>query len=462
MAKGYLFGIIAAGTSLLAWSLANWSSPHLTPWVIYLVLSVVASMVRLKLPGMRGTYSLSFLLLLFGIAHFTLAETLIAGCAGAFAQTVWKRVTRPTAMQVLFNMANVAVSVGVCYLLGRVWLSQGLDQYPGAVLPLIASVYFAVNTVLVSGVLSLLEGKRFGEACENWYFWSFPYYLVGAAVVGLIPASGRPLPAQAWLILLPLLYLVHFFLGLQELGCSSTTGGSAPTGATNAVTKFYLLAVQAAGFVLLLAAAVHWQSQNPLRFACYVALALAASTLKVRLPGMRGTISVNFVLLLVAISELSLSEVVVMSAVAGVVQSVWMPKRKPMVSQVLFNLSCLSLSGAVAHQVCWYAKPWISDSLVGALILATLVLYGSNTALVSAVLSLKERGSLGGVWQHCYFWTCPYYVVGAMASGLMIATSRTAGWPPSLLVLPVMVLVYVSYRAHISRAVSERSVPGTS
>jgi hypothetical protein len=32
----------------------------------------------------------------------------------------------------------------------------------------------------------------------------------------------------------------------------------------------------------------------------------------------------------------------------------------------------------------------------------------------------------------------------------MIETCRMAGWQPSLLVLPVMGLVYISYRLHVS------------
>jgi len=35
----------------------------------------------------------------------------------------------------------------------------------------------------------------------------------------------------------------------------------------------------------------------------------------------------------------------------------------------------------------------------------------------------------------------------------MVATSRTASWPASLLVLPLMGLVYVSYRVHLEQLV---------
>ena len=37
------------------------------------------------------------------------------------------------------------------------------------------------------------------------------------------------------------------------------------------------------------------------------------------------------------------------------------------------------------------------------------------------------------------------------AAGLMVVTSRSVGWEPSLLVLPVMALVFISYRLHLGR-----------
>ncbi len=461
-AKWYIYGVVAAGAVMLALSLANWSSPPLAPWLVYLALLVLASLVKLKLPGMRGTYSLSFLFLLLGIVHFSLAETLIAGCAGALAQTVSNRKKRPTLVQVLFNMANLALSVSVCFLLARILLSSGLGQYRAATMALIACVYFFLNTILVSGVLALLEGKPFGEACEQWYVWSFPYYLVGAALVGLIPPPGQPPHPDAWLILLPLLYLVHFFLGLQELHLSSGTVSGDSGETLPRAARLYIFSVLAAGLIPLVAAALQWQSRDPLRFACYLALAAAASTLKVRLPRVKSTVSMNFVLLLVAIAELSFSEAVIMSALAAVVQSVWRPKRPVLLLQVLFNSAALSLSMALTYLLCRWAEPLTSGSLAAVLILSTLVLYFSNTIVVSAVLSLLERGSLRGIWQHCYFWCCPYYLVGTVAAGLMIVTTRAAGWPPSLLVLPLMALVYISYRAHVSQVVNRQPLPNTS
>ena len=125
-----------------------------------------------------GTYSLSSLCFLLGFGRFPLAEILIAACAGAVVQSVCNTKDRPTAVQVLFNMANVTLSIGACSLVLRVLSTSGLDTYRPAVMALVACAYFAINTVVVSGVLSLLNGKPLAQVCQEWYVWSFPYYLV--------------------------------------------------------------------------------------------------------------------------------------------------------------------------------------------------------------------------------------------------------------------------------------------
>ena len=48
----------------------------------------------------------------------------------------------------------------------------------------------------------------------------------------------------------------------------------------------------------------------------------------------------------------------------------------------------------------------------------------------------------------------PYYVAGACATGLMVTTSRSAGWLPAMLILPLMAMVYQSYRLHVGNAVA--------
>src|SRR5579864_5049519 len=419
-AKLYIVGAIAIGVALFAGSLASWPPPQLLSWFLYLALAMAASLVKLRLPGMTRTYSLNFLFLLYGIARFSLPEVLIVGCAAALVQSLCYAKKRSTLLQVMFNMSNLIISVSVCFVVGHVVLSSGMGQFRPAAIALMAFVYFVVNTILVSGVLSLLEGKRLAEVSGDWYVWSFPYYLVGAVLVGLLPASGQSVSGEAWLLLLPLAYLIHFFVGL--LGSRPASSEVKTEEALPLAARLYVSGVTAAGVLMLTWAASQWQTQDPLRFACYLAMALGASTLKVRLPGMRGMISPNFVLLLVAIAELGLAETLFMSALAGMVQCLWRSKRPATFTRTSFNAACLSLSAAAAYAVCRVVlASGLSQSLIGFLVVATLVLYTCNTLMVAAVLCLVERKPLGSIWQTCYFWSCPYYLVGSSAAGLMIA-----------------------------------------
>src|SRR5581483_10195757 len=175
-----------------------------------------ASSLKVRLPSLTRTYSLSFLFLLFGVGRYTLPDVLIAACAGALVQSVCNTKKRPTLVQVLFNMANLVISTWVCFVVARVVLTSSPQYYRPAVMALVAFVFFLINTVLVAGVLALLEGKPLSAVSNDWYIWSFPYYLIGAALVGLVPSSLRSIPGEGWLVLLPLLYLVHFFVGLGK------------------------------------------------------------------------------------------------------------------------------------------------------------------------------------------------------------------------------------------------------
>jgi hypothetical protein len=66
----------------------------------------------------------------------------------------------------------------------------------------------------------------------------------------------------------------------------------------------------------------------PLFFSCWL-LALAASRMKVRLPGITGTISVAFFFYLLAIADLSLAETLVISSSGALIQSVWKAANGP-------------------------------------------------------------------------------------------------------------------------------------
>src|ERR1700751_1898891 len=93
-----------------------------------------------------------------------------------------------------------------------------------------------------------------------------------------------------------------------------------------------------AGVVSFAVAFSHWQSSDPVKFLCYLIAALLASSLKMSLPGIEGTLSVNFLFTLLGILELSLPETLLIGLASTLAQFYWRPARPLKLGQPVFNL----------------------------------------------------------------------------------------------------------------------------
>jgi hypothetical protein len=223
--------------------------------------------------------------------------------------------------------------------------------------------------------------------------------------------------------------------------------------------KAYIALILASGTAILVFAAQSWSATNLPEFAAFLGLTLFASTLKARIPGFTGTISPNFVFLLIGMAAFNFSEVVAASLAAALLQSVWRPKQSLRLVQVLFNAATLVSSSAVAYGISHAAVREIGA--VSAL--AVIVLAGSfylplNTALVSIVVSLVEAKPLKQVCQQCYEWVFPYFLVGILLTGLAgAAQSKPAAWQESLLLLPAVVFAYLYFLQRFGHAAPQSS-----
>ena len=222
-------------------------------------------------------------------------------------------------------------------------------------------------------------------------------------------------------------------------------------------TKAFVGVASFCGLVTLGYALGHWQSHDPARFLCYLAVAILASGLKVQLPGIDGTMSVNFLFILLGVMELSLPETLLIGCLATLVQSVWQTRKRLDPIKVLFNVAGMM---ANASAFTYFSFHWLSTRFGSnkpiLLMLAALVFFFANTLPISIVIALTEGKSSRKVWSECYFWSFPYYLVGAAAVGLVGIINRSAGWQTSLLVLPLIYWVYRSYRLYLGRLEAEK------
>src|SRR5258708_24174690 len=222
-----------------------------------------------------------------------------------------------------------------------------------------------------------------------------------------------------------------------------------------ASAKLFISVMVIAGMATLIYGGVHQTSKNIAEFICYLGIAVLASRLKVNLPGITGTLSVNFLFILIGVLELSFSETLILGAVSMLAQCLY-PDR-PKAIQVTFNVCAGSVSTALAYVV--YHHP-LAYQLVGSrpvlLGLSAIVYFFANAGSIAMVISLTERRPIVRILVDCYFWSFPYYLVGAGIAGVVTWLNRSFNWETSLLLVPAVYVIYRSYRLYLGKLEDEK------
>ena len=219
--------------------------------------------------------------------------------------------------------------------------------------------------------------------------------------------------------------------------------------------KLFISLIIVAGIAVLLYGGIHQSSKNIAEFICYLGIALLASRLKVNLPGISGTLSVNFLFILIGVLELSFTETLILGAASMLAQCLY-PDR-PDAIKVTFNVCGSAISTALAYVAYHHAWSWLvfnsSPVLLG---LSATVYFIANAGSIATVISLTERRPLNRILVDCYLWSFPYYLVGAGVAGCIAWLNKISNWETSLLVLPAVYVIYRSYRLYLGKLEDEK------
>src|ERR1700693_3402709 len=219
----------------------------------------------------------------------------------------------------------------------------------------------------------------------------------------------------------------------------------------------FIVSMTLAGCICFGFSFAHWQSSDPVKFVCYLIAALLASSLKVTLPGIQGTLSVNFLFTLLGILELSLPETLLIVLACTLGQAYWRPAKQVKVVQLAFNWAQLTVSSAIAYTAYKLVAHYVFHATGPlALLVAGIMLFACNTAAMALIIGLTEHKPFPKVWADSYLWLFPYYIVGAAAGGLVHSLNGHIGWQSSLLVLPPIYLMYRSYRLYLGKLETEK------
>src|SRR5579871_1624120 len=98
------------------------------------------------------------------------------------------------------------------------------------------------------------------------------------------------------------------------------------------------------GIVVLALAIGGWESADLVKYCGFLLMAVCCSGMRISVPGMPGTLSLNFIFVLFGLVDLSASETVVLGAIVTVVQCLWNRERKARNAQIIFNTSVITVA----------------------------------------------------------------------------------------------------------------------
>src|SRR5579864_8332502 len=210
-ARTWIAFVLACAVTALAYGILHWTSPAPLRFAALTVLALVTSRMRVKLPGLTGVMAMNlpFLLMLVAEAGFSasLLVALLCGVVQSFSSA-----SKPKPVQLMFNAATLLNAIAIASLLA-------------------ALGYYLANTVPVTIVLWLAEGRKPLPTWARMAELSVPCYLLSAAVAAVTCCGLKGAVWSAPLGLLAAMFLTwrsySAYFSLNMLKAKSATSSTA-------------------------------------------------------------------------------------------------------------------------------------------------------------------------------------------------------------------------------------------
>jgi hypothetical protein len=206
-------------------------------------------------------------------------------------------------------------------------------------------------------------------------------------------------------------------------------------------TKLLIGLVLVFGVGILVQVPLTWGHPNYGRFTGTFLVALFAARLRVSLPKLTGSMAVNLPFILLALSELSLAEALLITGASTLVQCLWSENSQQKLIKVMFNVGVTLMAAEAA----WLSMQAVAPNSGLGLALGALAYLLVNTIPVAGIIVLTENERLFGTWKRIMQLTFPYFVLAAGVAGLAKLAAHTFDWYIPMLILPLMFLVQRSF-----------------
>jgi hypothetical protein len=223
--------------------------------------------------------------------------------------------------------------------------------------------------------------------------------------------------------------------------------------------RLFVALVIISGFAVLGNALLQTGAIDYVRFAMFLAASCLAARLKVKLPGLDGAMSVNLPFILVAIAQMSAIEALVIAFVSTLVQCVPRGSHKFNLMQALFNCSTMVVAVGTARLV--FSSQAVSSVVASRSLLVAVAAAGylvANTVPVAIIIAMVEGKNVVRIWSGIFQLSFAYFVASAGIAGIVLTLSAQVGWKVPVVILPIMLGVFHSYRRSFAVALPPANI----
>jgi putative nucleotidyltransferase with HDIG domain len=201
--------VCALGAVCIGIGMYPWHASDMVQFACYLVLTALASGMKVILPGFEATVSVNFIFFLLAVCNLSLSEALALGATAALVQCYWKATQRLRFIHFGFNLSQITLAIFAAYWSYRLLVTV-LHGHALIALLISSIAYFLFNTWPVATVVALSERKTPLSKWTETYAWTFPYYLIGAAIAGVVQLLNRVAGWQLSVLVMPAMYAIYY------------------------------------------------------------------------------------------------------------------------------------------------------------------------------------------------------------------------------------------------------------
>lgn len=217
--------------------------------------------------------------------------------------------------------------------------------------------------------------------------------------------------------------------------------------------RIFVVLIVISGFLVLGNGVLNAGSMPTTRAMAFLVVACLAARLKVKLPGLTGTMSVNLPFILLAVVEMNTAEALTVGFVSTLVQCLPRRQQKANVVQIAFSCSTITLAVAAARMI--YASSAVTGLVPSPylrLAIAAAGYFMANTIPIAIVIGLTEAANVLRTWIEMLQLSFPYVVASAGVAAVSLTVTQEIGWQAPLAVLPIMAGIFLSYRRYFAVA----------